>query len=298
MTTSGTRAALPRSPAAGLASGGRPVSDTTPHTAASPTSPHPGYGPARRARSPRRPSTSNAAAAPNTADGEGVARESRRWRGRAAHRGWRARAARTTARLRGTRARPEGGRASPWWRAARPTVSARHADSAAAANTSPKWLGWCSPTTSRGRYREQRPEACERQWGADLGGTAGTGLRTARHQTGDSHAALIAVSRITGPPAVRDLRPQSRVLSRTEVSPQPPSFAVDVRPCVRVTPLSCSGRVRRDGYRGSAPAAPPAPRPRLRRARAPARHGRACGHELRAILLCPHRCARNRYRAA
>jgi hypothetical protein len=33
----------------------------------------------------------------------------------------------------------------PWWRAARSTASASHADSAAAANANQKWLGW-SPT--------------------------------------------------------------------------------------------------------------------------------------------------------
>ena len=59
---------------------------------------------------------------------------------------------------------------------------------------------------------------------------------------------------------------RSHPSSRRRSAATATSFAVDVRPCVRGTPPSCPGRVRRDGYRGSAPAAPPAPRRRLRRA--------------------------------
>ena len=72
-------------------------------------------------------------------------------------------------------------RASPWWRAARSTVSASHAESAAATATSQKWLGWCSHTTSAGgtASRSHSPASGSARWNAQMTTRARLPRRTA-----------------------------------------------------------------------------------------------------------------------
>ena len=197
-----------------------------------------------------------------------VARENPLWRGRAAHRGWRARAARTTARLRGTRARPQGG-------GRRRGVGPPHRRSAQAMPTAPPRRtparsGWDGAPPPRPRAAPRAaakglraPVRCRSWWHS-----------TDRFENRTSPNPAIPMRRSSPPPDTRITGHQpcgtcvrSHTSSRPRSAATATSFAVDVRPCVRVTPPSCPGRVRRDGYRGSAPAAPPAPRRRLHRTR-------------------------------